>query len=79
MQGDVSGDATRLGVVGVGWLFSVASPEDFVSYLTILFILYQAVMYSPRVYSALRFWYRKIKGRSTDNETEVDDADVDTE
>lgn len=77
MNGDTGGDATRLGVVGVGWLFSIASPEDIVSYLTILFILYQGVMYSPRVYAALRFWYRKLKGQSPGDGTGDDNDGMD--
>lgn len=70
------GDATRMVVVSGGWLFSKISPADMVSYLTILFILYQGVMYSPRVYSALRFWIRKFRGKSTESgDSENDGSD----
>lgn len=70
------GDATRMAVVSGGWLFSKISPEEMVSYLTILFILYQGVMYSPRVYSAVRFWVRKLRGkRSGDGQEAKGDKD----
>lgn len=69
------GDATRMAVVSGGWLFSKISPEEMVSYLTILFILYQGVMYSPRVYSAIRFWVRKLRGKkSGEGQGDKDDA-----
>ena len=62
-MGNSNGDATRLTVVSAGWLFSRISPEEIVSYLTMFYILYQAVMYSPRVYKSVMFWVRKLRSK----------------
>ena len=69
---NLGGDGIRLGIVGVGAWLSKVNPETLVSYLTIAFILFQAVMYSPRVYAALQFWYKKLKGESTEVSSSAD-------